>query len=121
MQAFLDDLTHPAKPEILALRTIILGFSPDVRESIKWNAPSFSTSEHFATFHLRYREGVQIVLHLGAKPRPDADARKAIADPEGVLKWRGPDRATVSFRDLTEIEVRKTAFVRVLRQWIALM
>lgn len=118
VERFLAALEHPAKPEILALRAIVRGVDPAVRESIKWNAPSFSTTEHFATFQLRHKGGVQLVLHMGMTPRTDVRARAAIADPESLLDWRSADRATVTFRDAREIEARKRAFVNVLRLWI---
>ena len=66
MDAFLASLDHPFLREILALREIILGADPSIVEGIKWNAPSFRTSEYFATFHLRARDGVQLILHRGA-------------------------------------------------------
>lgn len=91
---------------------------PDVREGVKWNAPSFATTDHFATFHLRARAGVQVVLHLGAKPRQDAGLRNGVADPAGLLEWRGPDRATVSFRDLADVDGKAAAFAEVIRQWV---
>jgi hypothetical protein len=119
--AFLAALEHPRKQEILALRAIILGADARIAESIKWNAPSFHTVEHFATFHLRAKEGVQVVLHLGAKPRPDAPVRAAIVDDASLLGWRGPDRATVAFRDMPDVEARGDAFARVVRQWITFL
>lgn len=102
-----------------ALRAIIRGADPRITESVKWNAPSFATTEHFATFHLRARDRVQVVLHLGAKPRPDAGVRAGVRDPAGLLEWRGPDRAIVTFRDLAEVDVKGAAFADVIRQWIA--
>jgi hypothetical protein len=121
VEAFLAALEHPRKPEILALRRIILDVDPGIREGIKWNAPSFSTSEHFATFHLRAKDGVQIILHLGAKVRASATTGVVIADPSALLEWLAADRAAVKFRDLRDIEARGAAFAAVLRQWIALL
>ena len=118
VETFLASLEHPEKPALLVLREVIRGVDPVVGESVKWNAPSFHTAEHFATFQLRHRGGVQVVLHLGAKPRPDAALRAGVADPAGLLEWRGPDRATVTFRDLADVEAKREAFVAVLRQWI---
>lgn len=116
--AFLAGLKHPLKREIQLLREIILASSPGIDESIKWNAPSFSTSEHFATFHLRTPDRVQIVLHLGAKRRGHAGLREAIADPASLLEWRGADRAIVSFRSLEEIKAKRQALTAVVRQWL---
>ena len=50
---FLDKLEHPLKPEIETIRQIILGVSPTIREGIKWNSPSFRTTDYFATLNLR--------------------------------------------------------------------
>jgi hypothetical protein len=60
VETFLASLDHPFKQEILALRQIFLGADPSIAEGIKWNAPSFRTSEYFATFHLRAKDGVQV-------------------------------------------------------------
>ena len=69
VEAFLEKLDHPRKPEIEALRRIILGAHASVHEGIKWNAPSFRTTEYFATFHLRAKDGVALIFHRGAKKR----------------------------------------------------
>jgi hypothetical protein len=118
VDAFIAALDHPHKPEILALRQVILGADPAIAEGIKWNAPSFRTSEWFGTFHLRAKEGVQVILHLGAKKRADAGEIAAIADPEGLLEWLAADRATVKFSDLADVEARGPAFAAVVRRWI---
>ena len=118
VEALLASLRHPKEPEIRAARSLILGADPRVGESVKWNAPSFGTTEHFATFQLRARDGVQVVLHLGAKPRPDAGVRAAIVDSAKLLEWRGPDRATVTFHDMADVEMKAPAFVALVRQWI---
>ncbi|HEU4324177.1 MAG TPA: DUF1801 domain-containing protein [Roseiflexaceae bacterium] len=118
VESLLETLDHPHKPAILALRRIILQTDPRIGEEVKWNAPSFHTTEHFATFHLRAKEGVQVVLHLGAKVRDTATSGIAVADPQGLLEWRSGDRATVTFRDLADVEARGAAFAAIIRQWI---
>jgi hypothetical protein len=118
VETFLASLDHPFKPEILALRQIILGADSSIAEGIKWNAPSFRTSEYFATMHLRAKDGVQIILHLGAKTRDTATTGVAIADPASLLSWLAKDRALVTFRDLSDIDARRSAFAQLIRQWI---
>jgi hypothetical protein len=117
VETFLASLDHPFKQEILALRQVILSADPSIAEGIKWNAPSFRTSEYFATVHLRAKDGVQIILHLGAKKRDNAPAGVAIADPEALLEWLAKDRASATFRDLKDIDARRSAFVDIIRQW----
>ncbi len=118
VEDFLATLDHPLKQEIITLCQIILGADERVAEEIKWNAPSFRTTEHFATFHLRAKEGVQIVLHLGAKVRSTATTGIEIADPESLLQWLAKDRATVTFRNMAEIEAKQAAFADLIRAWI---
>ncbi len=118
METFLATLDHPHKPEILAVRQALLDADPAIAEGIKWNAPSFHTSEYFATFHLRAKEGVQVILHLGAKAREGSIAGGVIDDPSALLEWLGKDRATVKFRDLADITAKRAAFTQLVRQWI---
>jgi len=118
VDAFLAALEHPFKGEILAVRRIILDADPSISEGIKWNAPSFRTSEWFATFHLRAKGGVQVILHLGAKKRPDANPRASIADPDGLLEWLADDRAAIRFSDVDEVNARGPALAALVREWV---
>jgi hypothetical protein len=113
--AFLDALEHPHKDAIVALRAIILDADPSIDEGIKWNAPSFRTSEYFATFHLRAKKGVQMILHRGAKKR---EGSVTIDDPDDMLEWLGADRASVVFADLDDVERRRATFASLIRSWI---
>jgi len=118
VEIFLAALDHPLKPEILALRQLILAADPSITEGIKWNVPSFRTSEYFATMHLRAKESVQVILHLGAKTRDTSITGVAIADPGSLLVWLAKDRASVTFGDLNDIDARRSAFTDIIRQWI---
>jgi hypothetical protein len=117
VETFLAALDHPFKDEILAVRRILLGADPAIQEGIKWNAPSFRTSEYFATFHLRAKDGVQLILHRGAKKR-EAAGGLPVEDPESLLDWLGEDRASVKLRDRDDIEVKGPALAALIRQWI---
>lgn len=119
VESFLAALDHPRLAEIRAVRQVILGADPAIAEGIKWNAPSFRTSEWFATFHLRAKQGVQVILHLGAKKRDAAAPAVAVADPESLLEWLGADRASVKLRDLADVEARGPTLAALVRRWIA--
>lgn len=118
VETFLAELDSELKSEILAIRQIILAANPNITEEIKWNVPSFCTSQHFATFHLRAKDSIGIIFHLGAKVRDTAVTGIKISDPESLLEWLGSDRAMVKFFDLRDIETKKLAFVNVIQQWI---
>ncbi len=117
VEAFLRELDHPRKAEAVALRTLLLGLGPEVRESIKWNAPSFLTTDHFATFNLREKQQLRLVLHTGARPRPGAKPPK-VADPGGLLEWLGKDRALVTISDAADLAAKRKALAAVLRAWM---
>lgn len=118
VDAFMAALDHPFKAEIGLLREILLGADPTVAEGIKWNAPSFRTAEYFATTHLRGKGTIGLILHRGAKTREVPAEGLAIADPAGLLKWPGKDRAMIEFRNRAEIDSARDALAAIIRQWI---
>ena len=115
VDAYMSRLDHPYKAEIEALRAVMRTVGPTVREGVKWNAPSFRTTEYFATTNLRAKAGVGVIFHLGAKVR-DIDVR--IADPDGLLTWLARDRAKATFGSVAELKARQPALVAIARQWI---
>jgi hypothetical protein len=114
---FIRRLNHALAPGVEMLRGLILSADPRVRESIKWNAPSFFIEDHFATFNLHSPDRLQIVLHTGAKAKADA-LQIEIDDPHDLLIWRAVDRATVIFGDAADCEAKADAFLAILKQWI---
>ena len=118
--AFLHDLDHPLKKEIEAVRQIVLGVSPKIHEGIKWNSPSFRTTEYFATLNLRAMDGkdrVWLILHRGAKAKDNTKDLR-IADTAGLLEWLAKDRCLVTFADGKDIKAKKSALQVILREWI---
>jgi hypothetical protein len=118
---FLARLKHPRKNELEAVRAILLGASPAIREGIKWNAPSFRTTDWFATLNLRAKGGeerVWLILHTGAKVKATASAGVSILDPAGLLTWLAKDRALVTFANLADIRAKRAALQTLLRAWI---
>lgn len=118
VDAFMSSLVHPHKAEIETLRELMLEADPSVREGVKWNAPSFRTTEYFATTNLRAKSGIGVILHLGAKVRQLPQGGVTIEDPTKLLKWLGNDRAMVEFADAQEFRNSMAAFKAVLRQWV---
>ena len=113
---FMTSLDHPHKAAIEALRQIICRAHSSIAEGVKWNAPSFRTTEYFATTHLRAADGIGLILHLGAKAREDPTLE--IADPERLLAWLGRDRAMASFSGVDDVSSRAPALQAIVRQWI---
>lgn len=118
VDALLKSLVHPFKAELQSLRAAILEADPTIKDGVKWNAPSFRTHEYFATFNLREKEGFSVILHLGAKVRGQDASAIEVADPTALLKWLAADRAVVRFRDKQDFETRRSAFIKLIRDWI---
>jgi hypothetical protein len=118
VERLLARLDHPLQAEIEAVRRLILGAHSAIHEEVKWNAPSFRTHEHFATFHLRATDAVKLVLHTGAT-KTKAPKRPLIDDPAELLEWLGVDRAMVTLRDAADVRKRGKALKAVIRQWVA--
>ena len=108
---FLAKCRHALRPELDALRAIVAGADARLVEGIKWNAPSFRTSDWFATFHLREPQKVLVVFHLGAKKR-DTSQRLPVGAPEGMVEWLSPDRCMVTVDDVKRRGKALQAFVR---------
>lgn len=115
--AFMRSLEHPLKAEVEALRQIILNANEQIREEIKWNAPSFAIQEHFATFNLHSKETVQIIFHRGAKVK-DNSRTIEIDDPQGLLRWLAKDRCVARFSVMSEVREKGPALAEIVTQWI---
>lgn len=109
-------LDHPLITEIRELRELILRIDPAIGEEIKWNSPSFFTTEHFATMRLNGKPSLQLILHLGAKKQ--SISADAIKDPQGILKWLGPDRAVVNMPTAEIFSQTREPLKAVIRQWL---
>ena len=115
---FMAVLTHPCKAEIETLRAAMRAADPAIAEGIKWNAPSWRAGEYFATTHLRAKTGFGLILHLGAKARTQPEGSITVADPTGLLKWLGRDRAQVEFASAADLAAKLPALQAVIQQWI---
>lgn len=116
---FLRTCDHPLLGNIEDVRRIVLGASPEIGEGVKWNAPSFRTTEWFATFNLRARDRVQLIFHMGAKVRDGTTKGSWLADPAGLCEWLSPDRCLVTLGSGKQIRANRAAFEAIVRAWIA--
>ncbi len=116
---FLDELHHPLRSEIEALRLIILEASALLQENIKWNGPNYSVgAEDRITMRIQPPKQIQIVFHRGAKVKEQPKER-LVLDPSGLLMWRENDRAIASFKNAAAVETGREALPIIVRDWIA--
>ncbi len=113
---FMATLEHPHKEAIELLRQVICAADPSIAEGVKWNAPSFRTTEYFATTDIRANDGIGVILHLGAKVRERPSFQ--LEDPQGLLKWLAKDRALISFAGVHDVKGHEAAIQGIVRQWI---
>lgn len=116
---FLDELRHPLREEIEALRLIILEASALLEENIKWNGPNYSVgAEDRITMKIQPPKQIQLVFHRGAKVKEQPKER-LVEDASGLLAWRENDRAIASFKDKEAVAAAREALPAIVRAWIA--
>ena len=120
VDVFMSRLEHPLKKEIEAVRAVMRGVSPTIEEGVKWNAPSFRSTDYFATVNLRSREAVQLVFHTGAKVKKDAKPPRIEDEAAaGLVKWLAKDRCLVTLGAGREFNAKREAFETLIREWVA--
>lgn len=117
VDALLAGSSHPHLAGIQLLREAILGLDPRIQEAVKWNAPSFSLDDHFATFKLHPPGSIQLVLHTGAKPQ-QAPRQFVLQDPERLAKWAAPDRCVLTLGASDAARQHRQAVVDLVSQWV---
>lgn len=116
VDAFLDELDHPLAGHVRSLRLEILALPVHVGEQIKWKAPSFThDGVDRVTFNLRPRDRLQLVLHRGAKVRPDAEAFSFPDD--DLVEWATSDRGIVTVSPAELASVRP-ALLDLVARWV---
>lgn len=101
-----------------AIRTIVAGAHPDLKEGIKWNAPSFALGgDDLITLGLERSGGVRVVLHRGAKIKALDGFR--FEDPDGLARWPSPDRGVIVFRDVADVAQHAGALSDLCSRWLA--
>jgi uncharacterized protein YdhG (YjbR/CyaY superfamily) len=108
---FMDKLNHPFKTEVQIIREIIKNVNKDITEQIKWNAPSFSYGgESLVTFNLWEQGRIHLVFH-----NPMISKVKS-----KVLEGDYDHRRMAYFADMKDIEAKKSALEKVLKDLIKL-
>ena len=102
--AYMNELVHPLKAEIQALRIIIKGAHPGIKERIKWNAPSYYIVDDIVTFNHRMTDRVHLIFH-----HPAIDT---ITSPLWEGEYTG--RRMAYFTDMKAIKAGKKEILRII-------
>lgn len=105
---YMDALEHALKKEVAELRKIVKSSHADLKERIKWNAPSYYTTEDIVTFG-PYRQGkILLVFHHPVIVK----VRSTLL--EGDYK----DRRLAYFSNMKEIKANKDELQRIINEVI---
>jgi uncharacterized protein YdhG (YjbR/CyaY superfamily) len=108
---FLENLSHPLKAEVEAIRSVIKGVNKDINEEVKWNAPSFNyKGEYLVTFNLREEKYIHLVFH-----NPQISRVKS-----RLLEGDYADRRMAYFVDMNDVKAKKSALEKALKDLIKL-
>lgn len=108
---FLENLSHPLKAEVEAVRSIIKGVNKAINEEIKWKAPSFNyKGEYLVTFNLWEKKRIHLVFH-----NPQISRVKS-----NILEGEYKDRRMAYFADMKDIKTKKPILEKVLKDLIKL-
>ena len=109
---FLENLSHPLKAEVEAVRSIIKGVSKDINEEVKWNAPSFNyKGEYLVTFNLRETKRIHLVFHNPLIPQVK----------NNLLEGDYKDRRMTYFVNMNDIKTNKPLLEKALKDLIKLI
>ncbi len=116
---FLDQLNHPFRNEIEALRNCILTANNELTENIKWNGPNYCyDNQDRITMRVQPpAKQLQLIFHRGAK-RQEQTKEKLINSKSKILVWKENDRAIVTFKSLEAIENEKVELTKIIKDWI---
>jgi uncharacterized protein YdhG (YjbR/CyaY superfamily) len=108
---FLENLSHPLKAEIEAVRSSIKGVNKDINEEIKWKAPSFNfKGEYLVAFNLRDEKRIHLVFHNPMIARVKSE----------LLEGDYMDRRMAYFTDMKDVKAKKALLEKALKDLIKL-
>jgi uncharacterized protein YdhG (YjbR/CyaY superfamily) len=114
VDAFVENLAHPHKKTIEAVRTALREAGPRLTERIKWNAPSLHLDGvDFSAFQLRAQGFVQLILLF-----PHGIVGEAPGGKAALLEGAWPDRRFVRFVDEADVQKKKRALTKIVRAWV---
>ncbi len=109
---YMDNLAHPLKAEIEAVRIIIKNANKEIKERIKWNAPSYYYKEEdMVTFNPRATKHVHLVFHY-----PDIATIKS-----EILKGDYKDRRMAYLQNMEEVKLYKKELELIMTKLVALI
>ena len=115
VDALLAERAHPLAATIASVRAQLLAV-PDVIEAVKWNAPNYALADDFATMNLRRDAAVQLILHTGAKVKPDHPA--IVLEPFPASARRADrNRVVLTYSTVSLTDDEESVLAATLASW----
>ena len=110
VEKYMQELVHPLKTEIELLRGIIKNANSNLKERIKWNAPSYYTNVDLLTFNVKSDNTILLILHHVTCTKLKSD----------LLEGDFPDRRIIYFKDADEINSSQKELEHIINEYVAL-
>lgn len=119
---FLNDLSDDKRLQVDVLRDLILSTEPELKEHIKWNAPSYVLDgENRITFNLMNKQGVvKLVLHMGATRKEDKKGAPIMKDESGLIEWSSDSRGIITVSSIEDITTNMSSLKKIIKDWLAI-
>lgn len=108
---WMQQLEHPLKVEIDTVRTIIKQSNSSIKERIKWNAPSYYSTEDIVTFNHRATQHVHLIFH-----HPSIVKIKS-----ALLEGDYKDRRMLYLPNMKAIKANKKELQRIIQESVQLI
>jgi hypothetical protein len=125
---------HPERADDIAV--MLNSYNPDTRAvveamcqtigsisgvvtGVKWNSVSFRVeNEWFATINVHAKRGIMLILHAGAKGKPDTKSQLDHIPGAKGLTWLGVERAAINVESAVAWKSQWKSLHEVIAEWV---
>lgn len=122
VEDFLTDLDTNKRQQVDALRDLILKTEPNLKEHVKWNAPSYVLDgEDRITFNLMNKQQVvKLIFHMGATRKENKKGTPVLQDESGLIEWSSDIRGMITFSAIEDITSNQTLLKKFIKDWLSI-
>jgi hypothetical protein len=105
--SWFNELEHPLKDVIVAVREVFLHADDRITECIKWRSPTFMYEGNLASIDPKARKHVAVLFHRGAE----------IPGDHPLLEGDGRLARYARFPDRESVELGRAGLTAIIRAW----
>jgi len=119
---YIEKLDAPVAQIVQAIRQIVLSMDPEIREEVKWNAPSFLYTGEMKPFNPKEYKRYIIVMNLHKRILLVFPSGAKVNDNTGLLEGDYADgRRLIYIKDIDDLKSKETGIKKVISDWLALV